>query len=93
MDFEFEFSLPEGFFDDKEILKLKKIFNTDEESIIIEHLEKIMQASLREYKEMFLGMGLPSRADEIQQHRLFYLIQCYFRDMIPSEAMCLQCFN
>lgn len=35
---------------------------------------------------MFLGMGMPSRADEIRQYRLFFLIKYYFKDHLPSEA-------
>ena len=34
---------------------------------------------------MFKEKGLPTRADEVQQERLFFLLTHYFKNRIPSE--------
>lgn len=51
-----------------------------------EILQDIIKASFNEYKEMLLGKGLPTRADEIKQHRLLHLIKYYFKGKIPTET-------
>lgn len=78
--------LPEKFFTNDEQQKLKDLFGVKNDKRFSEAIEKVAYAALKEYKEMFLGMGLPSRADEIQQHRLFHLIKCYFKRKLPTEA-------
>ena len=78
--------LPDDFFTDDERQKLKDLFKTQDDAEFSEALQKVLRAALSEYKDMFLGMGLPSRADEIRQHRLFHLIKHYFVDGMPSEA-------
>lgn len=66
--------------------KLKTLFDCENDVQLEETLNNVVKASLSEYKEMFLGRGLPSRADEIQQHRLFYLIKYHFSGRLPSES-------
>lgn len=34
---------------------------------------------------MFKEKGLPTRADEVQQERLFFLLTYYFQNKLPSE--------
>lgn len=73
-------------FDENEKEQFKKFlkqFNEDEDFEVL--VKKIILASLSEYKEMFLGMGMPSRADEILQYRLNFLIKFFYEDNIPSE--------
>ena len=52
---------------------------------LISALEKIAKSALMEYIKMLIGEGMPSRASEVQQERLFYLLIYYFQDRIPSE--------
>jgi hypothetical protein len=73
--------------------KLKELFKIDTDKSIddqnLEFQNKIQEvtcAALSEYMEMFLGMGLPSRSDEILQQRLYFLIKYYFKETIPSES-------
>lgn len=69
--------------------KLKILFgitNDEDNSKFEEHLQNITKTALVEYKRMILGIELPTRADEIKQYRLLYLIKYYFRDRIPTEA-------
>lgn len=77
--------LSKQFFDDDEWIRLKDFFEKDEIEDLKDDLEKIIPAALSEYKEMFVGRGFPSRADEIRQYRLFYLIKHYFGEL-PSES-------
>jgi hypothetical protein len=56
------------------------------EEQIGEILQNIIKASFNEYKEMLLGKGLPTRADEIKQHRLLHLIKYYFNGKLPTET-------
>lgn len=49
-------------------------------------MQGILLAAFIEYKEMLLGKGLPTRADEIKQHRLLHLVKHYFKGRIPSET-------
>jgi hypothetical protein len=51
-------------------------------------LAQLAGAALDEYKTMLLGQGMPSRADEIRQLRLFFLIKHRFAapPRIPEEA-------
>lgn len=78
--------LPDNLFNSDEKQKLKALFRVKGNKGFLKTTEKVACAALKEYKEMFLGEGLPSRADEIQQHRLFHLIKFYFKGRLPTEA-------
>lgn len=86
MKMEFNINLSDDFFQESEIEILKSTFSCETDDDLENALEKVILASLREYKEMFVGMGLPSRADDIQQFRLFLLISEFFENKIPSES-------
>ena len=77
--------IPDGFFkeEEEENLRILLRVSTDEDFTI--SLNHVVLAALDEYRDMFLGMGLPSRADEIRQFRLYYLIKRYFNGRIPDE--------
>ena len=79
-------ALPEDFFTEEECRRLNVLFGTKTEAEFLNALQKLTCAALNEYKQMFLGVGLPSRADEIQQYRLLQLILYYFGDRLPTEA-------
>lgn len=48
-------------------------------------LTKLTKAAFMEYMKMFKEKGLPTRADEVQQERLFFLLTHYFQIRLPSE--------
>ncbi len=48
-------------------------------------LKKLTKAAFMEYLKMFKEKGLPTRADEVQQERLYFLLNHYFIDRLPSE--------
>lgn len=96
-----EIKLPDKFFENgqREILENLFIIVDESDSDDVKErklkkaLENIICAALSEYREMFLGRGLPSRADEIQQHRLYFLIKYHFKYTIPSEAQVSSIFQ
>jgi hypothetical protein len=75
-------------FDENELKILKSFFGYDETEDIqsIEgNMQKIILASINEYKEMIVGRGIPSRAEDIHQYRLVSLIKYYYGDRLPTE--------
>lgn len=48
-------------------------------------LQKLCKTAFMEYVKMFKEKGLPSRADEVQQERLFFLLNYFFENRLPSE--------
>ncbi len=49
-------------------------------------LEKLCKSAFMEYIKMFKERGLPNRADEVKQERLFQLLVHYFQDHMPQES-------
>jgi hypothetical protein len=78
-------TIPDKFFSEREKDKLKTLLNVVSDDEFEDAISKITLAALDEYKDMLLGSGLPSRADEIREHRLFHLIKRYFCGRLPSE--------
>lgn len=78
--------ITDDFFTEDEVQKLKVLFKCEDNEELNLALKNIALAALTEYKEMLLGKGLPTRADEIKQHRLFHLVKHYFQGVIPTEA-------
>ncbi|MCZ7609664.1 MAG: hypothetical protein M5U17_05810 [Ignavibacterium sp.] len=48
-------------------------------------LKKLSKTAFMEYVKMFKEKGLPTRADEVQQERLFFLLNYYFENRLPGE--------
>ncbi|MBQ4914981.1 hypothetical protein J8L85_11070 [Maribacter sp. MMG018] len=69
--------------DDK--LVIRECLRLSEEDNLQEHLSKLAKASFIEYVKMFKEKGLPTRADEVQQERLFFLLNHYFMNRVPYE--------
>lgn len=83
----------DGIFNEDEIKKFKKVIGLKDTDDPSEAILQITNAALNEYKQMLLGMGLPSRADEILQYRLYYLIKHYFNGKIPTEPQVSSMFQ
>lgn len=78
-------TIPKGFLAEQEVVKLKELFDLEKDADFQNALTGVVLAGLKEYRDMFLGDGLPSRADEIRQFRLLYLIENHFKTYIPNE--------
>lgn len=74
--------IPDSILNESEKKRLMDTLNMKEELDI----NGIVMASFIEYKDMLLGNGLPTRADEIKQYRLLHLIKQHFKGRIPNES-------
>jgi hypothetical protein len=81
---EIKLSIPEEYFGGEE-KNLANLLGADTEDELPEKLEEILLAALDEYRDMLLHKGAPSRADEILEYRLYYLIKHHFGGFIPAE--------
>lgn len=81
-----EISIPENFISEDKQIKLMKLLGCETREQFSLAISKVVLASLSEYYDMLLGMGMPTRADEIRQYRLFHLIKNFFTDRLPTET-------
>lgn len=77
--------IPDDFFTQSERENLMYLLNARTDQEFASALIRVTFAALDEYRDMFLGMGLPSRANEIREFRLYHLIKRYFQGRIPDE--------
>lgn len=80
-----QIEIPDDFFDANEKEKLKELFEVQKEADFRRALNGVVLAGLEEYRDMFLGDGMPMRADDMRQFRLLYLIKHHFEHRIPNE--------
>lgn len=67
---------------DKELVK--ECLGLNEENLEAS-LKKLCKSAFMEYVKMFKEKGLPTRADEVQQERLYFLLNYFFENRLPSE--------
>jgi hypothetical protein len=80
-----EFELETNEFGPEEIRILTEclgIKKTEINNVIID----ITKTSLMEYLKMFKEKGLPTRADEVMQERLFFLLLYFYKNRLPLES-------
>jgi hypothetical protein len=71
---------------DEENQLLASIFGCTDDDQLRQTLKGISKAAVSEYLEMILGKQIPTRANEMQERRLYHLMKNYFVGKIPSEA-------
>lgn len=64
---------------------IKECLRLDTEAQLSAALIMLAKTAFMEYVKMFKEKGLPTRADEVQQERLFFLLNHYYTNRIPSE--------
>lgn len=64
---------------------LKECLGLHSNDELTEALKKLTKTAFMEYLKMFKEKGLPTRADEVQQERLYFLLSYYYQDKLPSE--------
>jgi hypothetical protein len=77
MDINFEIN------EQEQVDLIKKALQVDDTQLP-NALNKIAKAALKEYLAMF-AEGMPNRAADAKQDRLFFLIQNYFVEFLPTE--------
>lgn len=80
-------------FTDADKIELRDVLGIESDDALEAALTRIALAALDEYREMLLEGGAPSRADEVLEHRLYFLIRHYFGGRIPSEPEVSQTFH
>jgi ribosomal protein L22 len=80
-----EFDLESSEFSTEEIRIISECLSIKREDIN-SVLVKIAKTALMEYIKMFKEKGLPTRADEVMQERLFFLLLYYYIDRLPLES-------
>jgi hypothetical protein len=68
---------------DKMLIKECLGLTSDEQ--LAQAISKLTKTAFMEYVKMFKEKGLPTRADEVQQERLFFLLNHYYGNRIPTE--------
>ncbi|MEA1883432.1 MAG: hypothetical protein U9N62_02800 [Thermotogota bacterium] len=81
-----EIEIKDLFDSEKDMLTLKSVLECEKDIDMIDKLKGISHAAIKEYLDMLLGKNLPTRANEVQERRLFHLLNYYFKDRIPSES-------
>lgn len=79
--------LSDSEFSDSDIGIIRANLGVKEDDVTEEIISKLAKCALLEYKKMFLDRGLPTKAAEVMQERLFYLIKGYFRPSLPTEQL------
>jgi len=82
---EITFTINENELKEDDKLVIKECLDLTADDNLDEHLVRLAKASFIEYMKMFKEKGLPTRADEVQQERLFFLLLHYFMNRVPFE--------
>jgi hypothetical protein len=56
------------------------------ESDVSSALTKLSKTAFMEYVKMFKEKGIPTRADEVQQERLYFLLNYFYENRLPNES-------
>lgn len=70
--------------DDKRIIS--NSLDASDPSELQANLQRLAKCAFLEYRKMFTERGLPTKAAEVLQDRLFFLIDSYFIDRLPTES-------
>jgi hypothetical protein len=80
-----EFEVSNSELNQSDLNVILQSLNVTDKSKVPEILSKIAKCAVLEYRKMFIERGLPTKAAEVMQERLFYLIKGYFKDHLPKE--------
>lgn len=80
-------------FNENDLADLRDVLGLAEGDDLDAAIAKVTVSALHEYREMLLAGGMPSRAPEIQEHRLFHLITHYYGGRIPPESEIANLFH
>jgi hypothetical protein len=64
---------------------LKDSLGLTNDTQLKDHITKLCKTALIEYVTMIVEKGLPTKAEEIKQDRLYFLIRYYYENRIPTE--------
>lgn len=73
--------------------EIKRVLRLKNDTELSARLQALAKASLDEYASMIVERGMPTRADEARQDRLFKLIKYVFSPYLPGEAIIASVFH
>lgn len=77
-----------------ELQTLHRVLGTEgDDSKLRGALNGIALAAFQEYAEMLLGKQIPSRSQDVKEHRLYLLMKHYFGEAIPAEPQIASFFQ
>ncbi len=79
-------SLSEADFNSSQQALVRETLNLTDDAALANALKKLFKAAALEYVNMFVEKGMASRADEVRQDRLFFLIRHYYQNRLPPET-------
>jgi hypothetical protein len=79
-------SLSDADFDSNQKRLVREILGLRNDAALASALKKLFKAAALEYVNMFVEKGMASRADEVRQDRLFFLIRHYYESRVPPES-------
>jgi hypothetical protein len=79
-------TLSDDEFDADQRLVVREALGLRSETQLAEAMKKLGKAATLEYISMFVEKGMPTRADEVRQDRLYFLLENYYENRLPPEA-------
>jgi hypothetical protein len=80
------FSLTDSDFDAQQRRLVREALGLQNDQELAGAMAKLCKAAALEYMTMFVEKGMPSRADELRQDRLYFLILHYYENRLPPES-------
>ena len=79
-------SLSDGDFDPAQRKLVREALGLQNDAELARAMKRLCKAAALEYVNMFVENGMPSRADEVRQDRLYFLISHYYQNRLPPES-------
>lgn len=79
-------SLTDEDFDVGQRKLVREALGLDTDADLARAMKRLCKAAVVEYINMFVEKGMPSRADEVRQDRLYFLICHYYQNRVPPET-------
>jgi hypothetical protein len=83
---EITISLSDAEFDMAQRKLVREALSLTSDAELTKAMKRLCKAAALEYINMFVGKGMPSRADEVKQDRLYFLITHYYQNRLPPES-------
>jgi hypothetical protein len=79
-------SLTDGDFDSAQRKLVREALGLPNDTELAKAMKRLGKAAALEYVNMFVEKGMPTRADEVRQDRLYFLITPYYQNRLPPES-------
>jgi hypothetical protein len=83
---EITISLTDADFDSAQRKLVREALGIPNEAELAKAMRRLCKAAALEYLNMFVEKGMPSRADEVRQDRLYFLLTHYYQNHLPPDS-------